>query len=158
MNGPITSQGMGFLHNDTYGIVGPAQLSIPVVSDTDEALSYHAWMEKDTWKNWGKRFRELARDNGETLATVSEKMGRAESTLRSWTNSTREINLSEFFELCASAGVNPSQVLFGGVPMDPEIKRQVGELAKRVLDADPAVVPSYQKMTKAMRSAARVRK
>lgn len=86
-----------------------------------------------------------------SLAGVSEKMGMAESTLRSWTNGTREINLSDFFKLCAAAQLNPAQVLFGSVPLDPETRRSLGELVTGVLDADPAILSDYQKMTKKLR-------
>ena len=86
-------------------------------------------MPYTTWKNWGKRFREQVKERGETLGTVSERMECAESTVRSWTNGTREINLSDFFVLCEKAGVDPSHVLFNGAMVDAKIKQQVKELA-----------------------------
>jgi transcriptional regulator with XRE-family HTH domain len=49
-----------------------------------------------------------------SLAKVAEKLGRAESTVRSWTNGTRDINLAEYLELCKAAGIDPALVLFAG--------------------------------------------
>jgi len=63
---------------------------------------------------WGRRFREYVTDKETTLADVAERIGRAESTIRSWTNGTRDINLKEFFELCDAAGLDPASVLFAG--------------------------------------------
>lgn len=103
------------------------------------------------WQNWGKRFKEMAQDNGHSLASLADPMDRAESTLRSWTNGTREINLSEFFELCAAAGVNPSQVLFGGIPMNEETRQHLSKALQATLDADPVSKDSYPKMTRKMR-------
>ncbi len=86
-------------------------MSIPVVSDTRESAPYHWQMENDSWKGWGPRFKKLAKENGETLATIAEKMGLAESTLRHWTNGTREINLTDLMRMCKAARVHPSLVL-----------------------------------------------
>lgn len=85
------------------------------------------------------------------MGTIAERMGRSESALRSWTNGNREINLSEFFALCAAAEVHPSQALFGGVPLDSETRRRLGELVVGIMDADPAVSQDYRKMSKNLR-------
>lgn len=69
-------------------------------------------MKEKTPLGWGKRFRDLARDKGLSLGDVGEKLGRAESTIRSWTNGIRDINLKEFLELCTAAGLDPAIVLF----------------------------------------------
>lgn len=157
MNGPITSEGMGFFHNDTYGIALQFPLSIPTVSDNQGALPYYSLMEKDDWKTWGPRFKALAKENGETLATVAEKMGLAESTLRSWTNGTHDVNLADVMEMCAHADVNPALVLFNAPLMRPEIKSQLRDLAKNVFDADHSIVPGYQKQAKPPRTKPRQR-
>lgn len=94
----------------------------------------------------------MAKEKGHSLASLAETLGRSESGLRSWTNGTREINLSEFFELCQVADVNPSQALFGDVPMDPDVKRQLSELAKTIIDADPAASPEYRKTANRLRT------
>lgn len=138
---------MGFFHNDTHSIAHHYYLSIPDVSDGHGALPYYPWMENDSWKNWGPRFKALAKENGETLATVAEKMGLTEAALRHWTNGTREINLTDFIEMCSVAGVHPSLVLFDGPPMDPDTKRQIGDLAKK-LDADIGPMPDFKKTSK----------
>jgi transcriptional regulator with XRE-family HTH domain len=64
------------------------------------------------WKTWGPRFRQQCRDKNLNLAKIAERIGLAESTVRSWTNGTREINLSDFFRLCAAAEIEPDEVLF----------------------------------------------
>jgi transcriptional regulator with XRE-family HTH domain len=64
------------------------------------------------WKTWGSRFRQQCRDKGLNLAKIAERLDLAESTVRSWTNGTRKINLSDFFRLCGAAGIEPSEVLF----------------------------------------------
>ena len=64
------------------------------------------------WKIWGPRFRQQCRDKGLNLAKIAERLDLAESTVRSWTNGTREINLSDFFRLCSAAGIEPGEVLF----------------------------------------------
>ncbi len=122
-------------------------MSIPAVSDTPAVAPYHWQMENDSWKGWGPRFKKLAKENGETLATIAEKMGLAESTLRHWTNGTREINLTDLMRMCKAARVHPSLVLFEGPPMNAETKRQIGELAKNALDSNPGMVPGYQKIS-----------
>lgn len=61
---------------------------------------------------WGQRFRDLAKERGLSLGQLAERLDRAESTVRSWTNGTRDINLSEFLELCTAAGIDPALVLF----------------------------------------------
>lgn|SRR3990167_4632373 len=122
--------------HDTYGIAARWQKSIPLVSDTDAPGLYHCKMPKNTWKTWGPRFKKLAKENGHTLASLAEKLGRSESTLRSWTNGTREINFSEFFDLCAAAGVNPSMVIFGALPMNAEARQHVAEAITRALGSN----------------------
>ena len=63
---------------------------------------------------WGQRFRDQARAKGLSLADVAEKLDLAESTVRSWTNGTRDINLTDFIELCDAAGLDHAMILFAG--------------------------------------------
>lgn len=70
---------------------------------------------------WGMRFRKAAYAKGWTLAKLAEKLPgekpgqpMAESTLRSWTNGNRDVNLKDFVTLCNAAGLDPAVVLFGG--------------------------------------------
>lgn len=71
-------------------------------------------MKGKTTLDWGPRFRAHLKAKGKTLAQVAEAIGRAESTVRSWTNGTREINLGEFIDLCKAAGLDAALVLFTG--------------------------------------------
>lgn len=68
------------------------------------------------WKTWGARFRDQMRAKELNLAVLADRMSLAESTLRSWTNGNRDINLSDFFRLCAAAGIDPHDVLFPSYP------------------------------------------
>ena len=87
--------------------------TIPPVSDAMNGSDYARYMVREAkWKNWGARFRMACRLKGLTLSKVAESMGNAESTLRSWTNGTRQINLTEFFTLCDAAGIDPYPILF----------------------------------------------
>ncbi len=71
-------------------------------------------MKNRTPLGWGPRFKAALFSKGKTLRDVAEKLGRAESSVRSWTNGTRLINLNEFLELCAAAGIDPAYTLFDG--------------------------------------------
>lgn len=65
-----------------------------------------------TWQGWGVRFRQAIRLKGLNLATVAERMDVHESSVRSWTNGHRDINLKDFFRLCDVAGIDPMPILF----------------------------------------------
>jgi transcriptional regulator with XRE-family HTH domain len=88
-----------------------------MVSDTLRGRPYAAGMKKSekgakTPRGWGLRFRTFIRAKGLNLSAIAEKMGLAESTIRSWTNGTRDVNLSDFLRLCRAAGLDPASVLF----------------------------------------------
>jgi transcriptional regulator with XRE-family HTH domain len=93
---------------------GIAPLSIPIASQRLSVRAYSGRMAKRPWQDWGTRFRNGCREKGTSTRKVSEKLDLAESTVRSWINGTREINLSDFFRLCAAAGLDPASILFAG--------------------------------------------
>ncbi len=64
------------------------------------------------WREWAKRFREECERRELSLAKIAERMDKAESTVRSWTNGNRAINLTDFFRLCAAAEIDPQSILF----------------------------------------------
>lgn len=106
----------------------PQRKSIPKVSDAPRLCAYAYVMEDKEDKTpygWGARFRQAAYQKGWSLATLAEEMvdenGKpmAESSLRSWTNGNRDINLSDFLRLCGIAKLDPAVILFGGA-VDPE--------------------------------------
>lgn len=86
------------------------------VSHVRGRTSYPARMKKDkkekTPLNWGQRFRELLKAKSLKLSQIARDMDLAESTLRSWTNGSRDINLSDFLKLCQAAGLDPAVILF----------------------------------------------
>ncbi len=102
----------------------PYDLSIPPVPHGELPYTYHLGMAHSNkeWKGWGPRFRAECRKNQITLAIVAGRLDQAESTVRSWTNGNREINLSDFFRLCAAAEIEPRLVLF-----TPEIGEKVND-------------------------------
>lgn len=92
-------------------------LSIPIESGDMSRFPYKPYrsrMAKDYWRDWGTRFRRACRDKQSPLTTkeVAERLDMAESSVRSWLNGTREINLSDFFLLCSAAGIEPASILF----------------------------------------------
>lgn len=123
------------------------------------------------WEKWGDRFKALAGENGYTLAKLADELSKlqaegklperdhprkwAESTLRSWTNGTRDINLSDFFLICQVARVSASNVLFNAPLMNKETTAQISDAVARVLDADPATTPNYAKAARRMRTRAK---
>ena len=91
--------------------------SIRSASDILGLGAYHcAPMPKHTWKQWGARFRQAIADKPIPVrqAVVAERLGVADSTLRSWLNGSRDINLVDFFRICAAGDVDPRQILFEG--------------------------------------------
>ena len=64
--------------------------------------------------DWGRRFREGSKRKGLNLRQIAERMDLAESTVRSWTNGNRDINLTDFLKLCEAAGLDPAVTLFAG--------------------------------------------
>lgn len=135
-----------FTHSDTYGIEVSCRKSIPIVSDWPAACRYHLHMKPhdDLWKSWPYRLKVHLKKNDLNLAKLAEKMlddegkALAESTLRSWTNGHRSVNLSDFFELCFQAGADPVQILFGRPLMSDDVKNRIGALAHTVMDSTPA--------------------
>jgi transcriptional regulator with XRE-family HTH domain len=101
---------------------------------------------RDRWKQWGPRLREHLKKNGSSLAKLAEKMidengdALAESTLRSWTNGNRKVNLADFFELCKKADADPALILFDQPLMSENLKH--GLLAVTAL-MDPTTPPRH---------------
>lgn len=100
-------------HNDTYGIRYPGPSAIPLVSDTIRTRAYHAGMAKRHPPEWGVRLRRHIKAGERTMAEIARLMDMTEAGLRHWLNGTREINLSEFEELCAIAEADPCMILAG---------------------------------------------
>ena len=139
--------------HDTYGIIGKSGKSIPIVSDTKAVFGQYSHVPKnDTWKAWGKRFRIQAKEKGRSLAQVAERTDWQEVTLRSWTNGTREINLSDFFRLCEAAEVDAAHVLFGQIGLNAEQKKAIGTLVTSFLEADPSGTPGYSPVMDGIRA------
>lgn len=96
------------------------------------------------WSDWGKRLRAHVREtDGVTWAGIAKDLDQSESGIRHWCNGTREINLVDFFRLCAAAKADPAQILFGGIKLTDEHRKILSEAVITVLESDPAVLPHY---------------
>lgn len=87
---------------------------------------------KATPPPWAKRFKIEIKTLGLNLATVAERMKLSEPTLRSWTNGTRDANITDFFALCTAAGVDPEIVLFGDQPTKEGVSKWALQLATKI--------------------------
>lgn len=101
---------------------------------------------------WGVRLRDHLTENGETLANLAKKMHnpktgdeRVDVTLRSWLNGNRQINLSEFLELCIQAGADPAFILFGRPLMREDVNDHLNALVHSLGSADPSAHDAYRK-------------
>lgn len=72
-------------------------------------------------------------------------LGMSESALRSWINGNREINLTDFFRLCAAIKADPRQMLFGSPALSAEQRQALGEVVASVLENDVALHPNYSR-------------
>lgn len=109
----------------------------------------------DIWQSWGRRFRNALKEKGTSLGKCAADMGQAESTLRSWTNGTRQINLGDFFRLCYTADLDPCLILFGAPLMSQELRESINEATATLLKADPLSNPHYGAMMTKIRKAAK---
>ena len=91
-------------------------MSIRGASPSDTISLYPDGMgRKSEVRHWGARFRNEASRKGISTRDVAAKVDQAESTVRSWLNGTREVNLTDFVRLCDAAGIDPALVLFADV-------------------------------------------
>lgn len=94
----------------------PEDMSIPYASLDVRNPPYPVGMpKKSEWRHWGARFRNETGRKGVSTRNVAEKVDQAESTVRSWINGTREVNLTDFFRLCDAAGIESALVLYADV-------------------------------------------
>jgi hypothetical protein len=115
---------MSIRHRDTYSIRKKLKNAIPYVSDGNRPPKYHPAMSLlDSWESWGRRLRQHVKDHEIKWEDVASELGVAESTIRSWLNGTREINLSDFVRLCKAAKADASQILFADAPTSETIKK-----------------------------------
>ena len=90
---------------------------MPMASYIVRAVIYPYRMGRKTDRTvwgWGGRFRAMIEAKDMTLGQVADRFGKSESGLRNWVNGSREINLSDFVKLCASARLDPVMVLIEG--------------------------------------------
>lgn len=89
---------------------------------------------RDPWAGWGQRLRAHVKEKRIPWEKVAARVGEsgvAISTVRSWLNGTRDINLVDFFALCKAAEADPAAILFGVSSLTPEqrqLLRRFGEV------------------------------
>lgn len=74
---------------------------------------YAFGMDSLTWKGWGLRLKKHMRDAKITQEEVGAKMETSQGGVAHWLSGRREINLTDFFTLCAAAQASPREILFG---------------------------------------------
>lgn len=99
-----------------------------------------------SWIDWGTRLRAHMKEKRLRAVVVADALKMSESALRSWINGNRELNLHDFFRLCAAVKADPSQILFGRPSFSPEQRKQIGEMVATMLEQDPATNPQYTPM------------
>ena len=116
-------------HIDTHGIALSSIRSILPVSDSVRPTRYARAMAKNPdWKEWGVRLRaHIKGRRTKSWTQVAEAMGQAESTVRSWCNGTREINLVDFMRLCHAAEADPQSILFDVRHITDAEKLKIGD-------------------------------
>jgi transcriptional regulator with XRE-family HTH domain len=102
-------------HVDSYGITSLKKSNTFRIGQAKVVEIRLRAMPNYNWKEWGTRFRLAIADKELNLATLAERCGKAESTVRSWVNGTRDLNLKDFFLLCEKADLDPRLVLFDTV-------------------------------------------
>lgn len=119
---------MLFCHSDTHGIASRSRVSIPLVSDCGERPRYSRRMQ--AWKGWPDRIRTAKKAAGMTWADVAEKVGVEEPTIRHWLNGTRNLNLEDFFSLCAAVKADPQTILFGKDSLPGDVRNALAGILK----------------------------
>jgi transcriptional regulator with XRE-family HTH domain len=75
-----------------------------------KALAYPAKM---AWSEWGKRLKAHMKVEGISQEKVGEHFDVTQGAVAHWLSGRREINLSDFFKLCAFVRADPRRILFG---------------------------------------------
>lgn len=112
-------------------------------------------MAKEDWRSWGTRFKKHAYAKNHTLESLAETLGRNASSLRHWTNGNRQINLSEFFELCAAADVDPALILFGAPIIDEDTRARIDKALRGVFETGAVATAKHPKTSRGTRSKVR---
>lgn len=101
-------------------------MSIPFVSQSDTGSPYHRRMAKAAVKKkvvappWAIKMRAHLRATGQSLKSVAIKMGKAESTIRSWMNGNRGPDVPEFIELVRKTKADLNSLANGGTPSEED--------------------------------------
>lgn len=88
------------------------------------------------------------RKNHLSQEALGEAMGVSQGAVGHWLRGFREINLSDFWHLCAAAGADPREILFG----ETSAQAALDTLRDKVLATSPEKSTSYQKYYKNVRA------
>ena len=123
------------------------QFTIPHVAAVSYASPYPFGM-----KDWGKRFRAHMKLHGLSQEALAEQIGRTQGAVGHWLRGRNQINLDEFWELCAAAGADPKLILFG-----TDDTKLVSEI-RQALTAHPELIPRYRPFEKSLKRKAKKKK
>lgn len=80
------------------------------------------------WQGWGKRLKAHMKTAGVTQDALAEKMDVTQGAIAHWLSGRREINLNDYFKLCALAAADPRAVLFGETIPSTSVINELREL------------------------------
>jgi transcriptional regulator with XRE-family HTH domain len=85
---------------------------------------------RDTWEGWGERLRRHKKAKGLKWGDIADKLQMSEVGIRKWINGDNDINLVDFFRLCAAMDADPIQILFGRAALNDEQRKMLSELVR----------------------------
>lgn len=102
-----------------------------------------------TMNGWSERFRAHMRRHKLSQDHLGGQLNpqRTQATIGHWLRGIREINLREFFALCAAAGADPREILFG----EDSAEAALSTLRAKVLATKPDRSPDYGKFEKSLK-------
>lgn len=129
-------------------------MSIHHVSDTQNTDLYHSTMQinDEPWRRWPERLKLHVKEKGLQWSQIAADMNVTEGTVRHWRKGVRDINLKDFFQLCAVAQADAYLVLFGRPFFSPEQTKKLTENLN-ALFSDPSSHPEYRKFSSDLKRA-----
>lgn len=99
---------------------------------------------RNNWQAWPTRFKAHYRKGGMTAGDVAGKLDITEAGLRHRLNGTRQVDLPEFFQMCAAIDADPIEILFGGLPLSDEQMASLGQAMHSILWRTDSTTPNQR--------------
>jgi transcriptional regulator with XRE-family HTH domain len=77
---------------------------------------------------WQKRLKNWMAEAEVTQDYLAGRMSRSQGTIAHWLSGRREINLSDFLQMCEFAGADPQYILFGAIPRENPADLELNKL------------------------------